>query len=258
MRILITGHKGFIGQNMVMALQEHDLVFYEPGDLDYSLKGVDLVIHLGAITQTTCMDWAALVRYNYQFSVDLIERCNNCRVPLQIASSAAVYGAQNITFREEDICRPGNMYAESKLMIEQYVERIKLKTSVQLFRYFNVYGPYEDHKGDQASPFHKFKQQAKEGQIRVFQNSERFRRDFIPVEKIIELHKQFFDVEESGVWNFGTGVATSFFDIAKEIAKEFDAEIIEIPMPAILQKSYQKYTKADLSKLHRTLLQSRH
>lgn len=257
MRILITGHNGFIGRNMVMALQEHDLIFYEPGDADYSLNEVDRVIHLGAITQTTCTDWKSLVKYNYQFSIDLIERCQNRRIPLQIASSAAVYGVQNITFREEDICRPANLYAESKVMVEQYVDRIKLKAPVQLFRYFNVYGPYEDHKGEQASPFHKFRQQAKEGKIKVFQNSERFRRDFIPVEKVIDLHKQFFDIEESGVWNFGTGTATSFFEVAQTIADETDAKIIEIPMPEMLLKSYQKYTKADLSKLHKTLLQSK-
>lgn len=243
---------------MVIALQEHDLVFYEPGDPEYSLDKVDRVIHLGAITQTTCVDWRALVRYNYQFSVDLIDRCQNRRIPLQIASSASVYGVQNITFREEDICRPANMYAESKLMVEQYVDRINLKAPVQLFRYFNVYGPYEDHKGDQASPFHKFKKQAKEGQIRVFENSERFKRDFIPVEKIIDLHKQFFNIQESGIWNFGTGEAKSFFDVAKEISKETKASVVEIPMPKSLLNSYQKYTKADLSKLHKTLLQSKH
>lgn len=258
MRILITGHKGFIGQNMVMALKEHDLVFYEPGDPNYSLDKVDWVIHLGAISQTTCTDWKTLIRYNYQFSVDLIERCQNRRIPLQIASSASVYGVQNITFREEDICRPANLYAESKLMVEQYVDRIKLKAPVQLFRYFNVYGPYEDHKGDQASPFHKFRKQAEEGQISVFENSERFRRDFISVEKIIDLHKQFFDIKESGVWNFGTGATISFFEVARQIAQETGAEIVEIPMPKTLLESYQKYTKADLSKLHRTLLQSKH
>ena len=253
MHILITGYKGFIGQNMVKGLEGHDLTLYEPEDGYCLLDGVDRVIHLGAISQTTCTDWAALVRYNYKFTVDLIQRCQNRRIPLQIASSASVYGIENSTFRESDPCAPANLYAMSKRMVEEYVERIKLKSSVQLFRYFNVYGPHEDHKGNQASPFHKFKQQAKTGKIELFAGSEHFCRDFIPVEEIINLHQRFFDVDESGIWNFGTGKTITFLEIAKMIAKDSGAEVVEIPMPEELLNTYQKFTKADICKLNKTL-----
>jgi len=252
MRVLITGYKGFIGQNMVKGLEGHDLTLYEPEDGYYLLDGVDRVIHLGAISQTTCTDWAALVRYNYQFTVDLIQRCQNRRIPLQIASSASVYGIENSTFRESDPCAPTNLYAISKRMVEEYVERIKLKSPVQLFRYFNVYGPHEDHKGNQASPFYKFEQQAKSGVITVFENSGSYRRDFIHVEEIIDLHKRFFEINESGIWNFGTGKTLSFLEIAERFADKYNAAIKEIPMPQNLANKYQKYTRADLSKLEKT------
>lgn len=256
MRILLTGYKGFIGQNMVKALADHDLVLYEPEDGEYTLEGIDRVLHLGAITDTTCTDWPALVRYNYQFSIDLINRCQVRRIPIQIASSASVYGVKNTTFRESDTCRPANLYAESKYMVEQYANRIKPKAPIQLFRYFNVYGEHEDHKGNQASPYHKFRQQAKTGVIKVFEGSNHYYRDFIPCKTIINLHKKFFDIEESGVWNFGTGKVISFLEIAEDIAEITGAHILEIPIPSTLQGKYQKYTKANLSKLTKTLLQS--
>jgi ADP-L-glycero-D-manno-heptose 6-epimerase len=253
MRILITGYKGFIGQNMVKAFADHELSLYERDDDSYSLDEVDRVIHLGAITDTTCDDWPALNRYNYEFSVRLIDDCQSREIPLQIASSASVYGIENITFRETDIVRPANLYAKSKVMVEDYVSNLELKAPVQLFRYFNVHGPHEDHKGSQASPFYKFRQQAKNGVIEVFEDSDKYRRDFIHVDQIIDLHKQFFAVEESGIWNFGTGKTVSFLEIAKRFASEYDAIVKEIPMPKNLAGKYQNYTKADLSKLQKTL-----
>ena len=89
--------------------------------------------------------------------------------------------------------------------------------------------------------------------IEVFANSEKYRRDFIHVNQIIDLHKRFFPIEESGVWNFGTGKTISFLEIAKQIASEYDAIVKEIPMPKNLAGKYQNYTRADLSKLQKTL-----
>lgn len=251
MRILITGHKGFIGQNMIKALEDHDLSLCER-DEEYSLEGVDRVIHLGAISDTTCDDWEALSYYNCEFSKVLIDRCQALGIPLQIASSASVYGIDNTTFREDDVCEPANLYAKSKLLIEEYVRGLDVREPVQLFRYFNVYGPHEDHKGNQASPFHKFEQQAKSGVITVFENSESYRRDFIHVEEIIRLHKRFFEINESGVWNFGMGKTLSFLEIAEMFANKYSAAIKEVPMPQNLANKYQKYTRADLSKLEKT------
>ena len=249
MRILVTGHKGFIGQNMVKALSEHELRLYEWGDGEYDLSGVDRVIHLGAISDTRCEDWAALKKQNVEFTIKLMERCQARQIPLQIASSASVYGLNNTTFRESDPVDPANMYAQSKAIVEDYFKQMRPTAPIQLFRYFNVYGPHEDHKGDQASPFHKFKQQAKQGEIRVFEGSEKFKRDFVPVQMVADTHKAFFKIDKSGIWNVGTGIAKSFMSVAEEVG----GPIIVIPMPFTLQLSYQRYTQADLTLLNGTL-----
>ena len=249
MRILITGYKGFIGQNMVKALADHDLSLYEWGDPDYDLSGLDMVIHLGAISDTRCENWPALRRQNVDFTTTLMKRCQTHRVPLQIASSASVYGLHNTTFKESDPVAPANMYARSKAMVEAYFKQMKPVSPVQLFRYFNVYGPHEDHKGEQASPFHKFRQQAEQGEIRIFEGSDEFRRDFVPVQTVIDIHKAFFDIPQSGIWNVGTGTARSFLSVAQEVG----GPIVAVPMPSGLKSSYQRYTQADLGKLHETL-----
>lgn len=250
MRILITGYKGFIGQNMVKALANHELDLCEWGDT-YSLYGIDRVIHLGAISDTRCDDWIALRKQNVNFTITLMERCQKLGIPIQIASSASVYGPDNTTFNEDDSVDPANMYATSKVLVEQYFKTMKPISPIQIFRYFNVYGPHEDHKGDQASPFHKFCEQAKHGCIKIFEGSENFKRDFIHVDKVVEVHKKFFKVNESGIWNVGTGKTMSFADVAHLANKEFKAKIETIPMPIL--NGYQKYTCADITKLNKTL-----
>lgn len=251
MRILITGYKGFIGQNMVKALAHHDLDLCEWGD-KYSLYGIDRVIHLGAISDTRCDDWVALRKQNVGFTITLMERCQKYGIPIQIASSASVYGPNNTTFKESDPVAPSNLYAESKALIEQYFKTMRPGSPVQLFRYFNVYGPHEDHKGDQASPFHKFREQAKTGVIKLFEGSQDFKRDFVPVEKVIDVHQRFFNIFESGIWNIGTGKTMSFEDVARLAISEIPAKIQYIPMPKNLT-GYQKYTCADTTKLSRAL-----
>lgn len=252
MRILITGHKGFIGQNMVKALSDHDLDLCDWGD-KYSLTGVDRVIHLGAISDTRCQDWEALQKQNVRYSIDLMDECQDRRIPIQISSSASVYGPNNTTFRETDDIYPANLYAKSKAAIETYFEMIYPVSPIQIFRYFNVYGPCEDHKGEQASPFHKFHEQAKTGTIKLFEGSDKFRRDFIHVDEVINIHKAFFDIDESGIWNIGTGETLSFNDVASLVGAEFSAKIEYIPMPEQLQAAYQKFTRADITKLRKTL-----
>lgn len=247
MRILITGHKGFIGQNMVKALFDHELSLCEWGD-SYSLYGIDQVIHLGAISDTRCKDWDALKKQNVEFSLTLIERCQQKKIPIQIASSAAVYGPDNTTFCETDLINPVNMYAKSKALIEEYFNKITPVSPIQIFRYFNVYGPYEDHKGDQASPFHKFKEQAKTGTINIFEGSENFKRDFVHVSRVIEIHKKFFNINKSGIWNVGTGNTISFKEIAELVSAEFKTIIKTIPMPDL--PGYQKFTKANVLKIN--------
>ena len=251
MRILITGYKGFIGQNMVNHFsQNHDLVLYEWGEQHPSLDGVDRVIHLGAISSTTCTNEQALKAQNYDYSVRLISECVERRIPIQIASSASVYGTRNTTFRETDPVDPQNLYAKSKAAVEAFCGGLKTQAPVQLFRYFNVYGSHEDHKGSQASPQHQFNKQFKEyGFVRLFKGSTNFYRDFVPVEQVIEVHERFFDVTDSGIWNVGTGNPQSFLDVALSISNN----IQWIDFPENLKASYQKYTCADTTKLDQYL-----
>ena len=257
MRILITGYKGFIGQNMVKALSEHELDLCEWGD-EYSLYGIDQVIHLGAISDTRCDDWVALRKQNVGFTITLMERCQKYGIPIQIASSASVYGPHNTTFRESDPVAPANLYAESKALVESYFQNMRPVSPVQIFRYFNVYGPHEDHKGDQASPFHTFREQAKTGVIEIFEGSDQFKRDFIHVDEVINVHTKFFKVKESGIWNVGTGKTMSFEEVAHLASIEIPAKIRHIPMPKELQAAYQKFTQADLTKINSILNKYEH
>ena len=122
---------------------------------------------------------------------------------------------------------------------------------VQGFRYFNVYGAYETHKGNQASPYTKFTKQAKEDKIiTVFENSEDYKRDFVCVDDVCNVHEKMFSVDKSGIWNIGTGSPESFEVVARTIAEKYGAEIKYIPMPDNLKGQYQKYTCADLTKLN--------
>lgn len=249
MAILITGHRGFIGQNMMKALPGS--VGHEWGDGEPNLDGIERVIHLGAISSTACRDWDALLQQNVISSVRLITACEERGIPIQIASSAAVYGPDNTTFVETDKPQPLNPYALSKFIVEKYVERHNWGIPVQLFRYFNVYGPHEDHK-DQPSPHSLFRRQAAaDGVIKLFEGSEGVFRDFVPVERLIEVHKRFFDLDVCGVYNLGTGNVQSFMDVATSVAIETNAEIVTVPMPEI--SGYQRYTRADMTKTNAML-----
>lgn len=251
MKILITGYRGFIGQNMVNALSvDHDLVLHEWGDKKPVLKGFHWVIHLGAISSTTETDVDKVMRQNYDFSCWLIQQCWFWKVNLQYASSASVYGTRQ-NFSEDAPVDPRSPYAWSKYLFDRYAfSKDWVGINVQGFRYFNVYGPHEDHKGNQSSPHHKFEKQAREtGVIKLFENSDQYLRDFVPVETVVDVHKTFFNVRESGIWNVGTGHPQSFQKVAEDIAKEYNAVIEYMPMPENVKGQYQAYTCADTTKL---------
>ena len=252
MKILLTGHRGFIGSHMFRALEKHGhhVSVYDWGDILPSVMEQDWVIHMGAISSTTERDIEKVMAQNYDFTTQLYEACHTFGINFQYASSASIYGLVS-TFREDAEPDPRTPYAWSKYLTERYIQRHPMGARAQMFRYFNVYGPEgEEHKGSQASPYAQFKRQAETtGRIRVFEGSEGFLRDFVPVSKIVETHLKFLDVKESGVWNVGTGQPRSFMDVAKE----FNVPISTIPMPEILKDSYQKYTCADMTKYNTTL-----
>ena len=251
MKILITGHKGFIGQNLIKELKDHDLSFYEPGDELPRVNGFDWVIHLGAITSTTETNVELVMEHNYDFSRWLANECLRHKVNFQYSSSASIYGLKS-EFNESSPADPRSPYAWSKFLFDRYITHMagNWPIKVQGFRYFNVYGPHEEHKGDQASPYHKFETQAKEtGVIKLFEGSENYYRDFISVETVCKIHRHFLGVPDTGIWNVGTGRATSFESVARMIADRHGAKIQYIPMPENLKHQYQTYTCADVKLL---------
>jgi ADP-L-glycero-D-manno-heptose 6-epimerase len=254
MKVLVTGYKGFIGQNLCKALkEEHEVVGYEWGQPVPDVSGMDWVIHLGAISSTTEQRVDYLLKQNLESSIHLYEDCIKNNVNFQFSSSASVYGLVS-DFKETSKLSPQNHYARSKAMFERYVELRDAPIITQMFRYFNVHGPCEDHKGEQASPHSKFTKQAEStGKIKLFEGSENFLRDFIHVDQVVEYHKRFLGIKESGIWNFGTGNPVSFYEVALQVAKDTNAKVEFVEMPKTLKDHYQKFTKADTAKISEAL-----
>ena len=259
MKVLITGHKGFIGQNLVKYIANNtdwEVTGWEWGDSKFpTVGGNDWVIHLGAISSTTEQDVDKILKQNLEFSQWMHRVCKINHVNLQYSSSASVYGLDS-DFKESSTASPCNPYAWSKYLFDRWTQDQETAHNcvVQGFRYFNVYGNHEDHKGSQASPVTQFRKQSLEhGKIKLFHNSDQYLRDFIAVEDICRLHVDFVKVKESGIWNFGTGKTQSFQDVANLIANKYNSSIEYIDMPDILKNSYQKYTCANTTKLEATL-----
>lgn len=259
MKVLVTGHKGFIGKNLVKYIQEHtdwEVSGWEWGDSEYpTVGGNDWIIHLGAISSTTETDVDKVLKQNYEFSQWLFSACRINYCNLQYSSSASIYGL-NTSFKETDPSNPQTPYAWSKYLFDRWVlkQEPAYNCAVQGFRYFNVYGNNEDHKGDQASPVTKFKLQSKTGSIKLFRNSENYLRDFVAVEDVCRVHVAFINkVKTSGIWNLGTGKPVSFDNVARMIASKTNAKISLIDMPDALKKGYQSYTCAELTKLEDTI-----
>jgi len=258
LKILLTGHKGFIGSQLLVALEQanHEVTTYEwSNGVIPSVIDQDWVIHVGAISSTTEKDVEKVMRQNVDFTEQLYRVCKTFGVNFQFSSSASVYGLTS-TFKEDAPVDPRTPYAWSKYLGERYINRHMGSNTTQIFRYFNVYGPEgEEHKGNQASPFYKFTKQAKGGieKIQVFDGSNNYHRDFIHVSQIVDMHLRFLEVKESGTWNFGTGSTRTFLEVATEIAKKYPSQISFVSMPKELENSYQKYTCADMTKTNKTL-----
>lgn len=256
MKLLVTGYKGFIGSHMYKSLQEQGYTVdgYDWGDAYPNVRNYDWIIHIGAISSTTERDVAKVMTQNYDFSVKLYREARHYGVDFQFSSSASVYGF-GTEFKEDSPVDPRTPYAWSKYMFERYMLNHPPHGSLaQAFRYFNVYGPEgEEHKGDQASPFYKFKRQAETtGSIKVFEGSTNYLRDFIHVSDVVKIQQKFLDTDAKGIYNLGSGKAQSFMDVAKL----YSSKIVEVPMPETLKSSYQEYTCADMTRTYQMLQKS--
>lgn len=253
MRVLVTGYKGFIGQNLVQYIYDNtdwSVDLYEWGDSNMpSVMEQDWVIHIGAISSTTERDLDKVMRQNVDFTRQIFDACKTYGVNLQYSSSASLYGL-GTDFRETAQLDPRTPYAWSKYLCEYYHKQHQGGNTVHGFRYFNVYGNHEEHKGSQGSPVSQFSTQADSGRIKLFHNSDNYLRDFVAVEDVCRVHVEYIKrVKDSGVWNIGTGKATSFQSVADLVSRKHNAPIEYVQMPEILKSSYQTYTCADTSKL---------
>jgi ADP-L-glycero-D-manno-heptose 6-epimerase len=304
MFVIVTGAAGFIGANLVRGLNERgqtniiavdhlargdkfkNLVDCEIADylerdefLERLVAGdfegdILAILHQGACSDTMEQDGRYMMQNNYRYSVTLLDYCQEQDIPLLYASSAAVYGAGS-TFREQRPYEaPLNVYGYSKFLFDQYVRGLWSERSAQIagFRYFNVYGPREWHKGRMASvAFHAFNQYRGEGKVKLFEGTGGYgngeqRRDFVSVEDVVKVNMHFLEhPERSGIFNLGTGAAQSFNDVAvavvnacRRTAREPALDLAEmqrrgvieyIPVPQALSGKYQSFTQADLSQL---------
>ena len=303
MRVAVTGAAGMIGSNLVHGLNAigiTDVIAVDDltdGPKYRNLLGaqlsdyfdkrefygrfargefgrLDAVLHQGACSDTMEHDGRFMLDNNYRCSKDLLDACQAQGTRLLYASSAATYGG-SAAFREEPAFeRPLNVYGYSKLLFDNVVRRMLPNASTQVvgFRYFNVYGPREQHKGRMASvAFHHFNQFRETGKVKLFGEYGGYgpgqqMRDFVYVGDVVAVNLWFLEHPDvSGIFNLGTGRAQPFNDVAVATVNSTRAQqggaplgldelvshgtIEYIPFPDALVGKYQSFTQADLSRL---------
>jgi len=304
MYIIVTGAAGFIGANVVKALNQRgetniiavdnltkadkfkNLTDCEIADYldkkeflallqDGAFDGdVAAIFHEGACSDTMETDGRYMMENNYRYTISLFDFCQAEEAQFLYASSASVYGAGSVFEEKREHEGPLNVYGYSKFLFDQYLRRkwSRLTSQVAGFRYFNVYGPREQHKGRMASvAFHFFNQYRAEGKVRLFEGCDGYangeqRRDFISIEDVVKVNMFFLENPEvSGIFNVGTGRSQTFNDVAVAtvnscrrvqgeqaltLAEMHSQGVIEyVAFPEALKGKYQSFTQADVSAL---------
>ncbi len=299
---VVTGGAGFIGSNLVEGLNRRGISrilvvdhlekadkFRNLADLDFldyleadsflhllqagKLGKIEAIFHEGACSDTMATDGRYVMENNFAYSRTLFHWTQEHRVPFLYASSASVYGMTGRFSEERSAERPLNIYGFSKFQFDQYIRASwkQLQAPVHGFRYFNVYGPREFHKGRMASvALHFSRQYRRDGRVSLFAGSGGYpdgeqKRDFIHVNDVVDVNLHFFDQPCPGIYNLGTGKAQSFNDVALAVINSIEGgrgghlrdlpalqacqAISYIPMPEALHGRYQSFTQANMVRL---------
>lgn len=298
MTLVVTGGSGFIGSAIVWRLNElgrEDIVVVDRKDdaakeknlaplkfadfvdadefaarLD-DFKETDAIIHMGACSSTTETNREYMMRNNYQYTRDLAEFALRHDIRFIYASSAATYGDGSAGMADGteslDKLRPLNLYGESKHLFDQYAAKNGMFEKIVGLKYFNVFGPNENHKGDMRSLVNKaFDQINETGKLQLFKSANpqyadgEFGRDFVYVKDAVDMTLHFLEGAltdlratdtRGGLFNVGSGEVHTWNALAAAIFKALDREpnIEYIDMPEILRDKYQYHTQADITRI---------
>jgi len=280
-KILITGGAGFIGSNLALTLQwqfpnneyfiiddflvgdfknilgfNGEVLAEDISSMDLNKKfpnGLDIIFHQGAITDTTIKDQNKMLKINVGGFMNVLNFCLEHKARLIYASSAAVYGQTKPPMIVGNNEEPANIYGYSKLVGDNIARKHFSDISIIGLRYFNVYGPREKYKNKMASMIWQLYLQMKEGdRPRIFKNGEQ-KRDHIYVKDVVKANILAMNCAESGIYNIGTGRATSFNEIIEALNEAMGTNLAPEYIDNPYGKFYQDFTEADLTETKKYL-----